>query len=173
MHLMFIIYTLQLLNGVQAAPAEWSSGEASQKTTPSSAASVGSYRVGPTVPGSRGLIIPFRTQDLCSWSPRHSPLSHREASWAVIMASRGTPASRCPSFSGEAPHPAQVLSWLPAFFPFSVPIPLSISGLHYIHPRPFHLSNQHRTCLSLPLSTSLPVCRLQRLGAHRSPLQQL
>lgn len=85
--------------------------------------------------------------------------------------SRGTPLPDALSFSaGKPPIPAHVLSWLPAdASPFSVPIPLSISVSITFEFSPFHLSNQHRTCLSLPLSTSLPVCRLQP-GAHRSPL---
>lgn len=45
--------------------------------------------------------------------------------------------------------------------PFSVPIPLSISISITIEFSPFYLSNQHRTCLSPPLSTPLLLCLLQ------------
>lgn len=57
--------------------------------------------------------------------------------------------------------------------PLSVPIPLSISIFIPLEFSPFHLSNQHRTCLSPPLSTSLLLCLLQPGARQRLSLRQL
>ena len=133
-------------------------------------------------PWIQGTHHSLHTQDPAPGPLATLPLNHRGMLLGRNYGSRGTPpskrllpwppASRCPFLLSWEPPPirAHVLSWLPAeASPFSVPIPLSISISITFEFSPFHLSNQHRTCLSPPLSTSLPVCRLQP-GAHRSPL---
>lgn len=119
-------------------------------------------------PGDSSFPSALKTQLLV---PSPLPLGATvEASWAVIMAPGG-PRFQMPFPSaGEAPHPAVPQLAVPDALPFLSPN----SPFHQLPPlhsnsRPSTYQISIRTCLSLPLSTSLPVCR----PSPPPPLQQL
>lgn len=154
----------------RAAPAEWSSGEVSQKTTPSSAASVGFLQGGSTpCPWIQGTHYSL-PHSPSSW-PHHSPLEPPEASWAVIMAPGGPAQMPFPSQLGS-PHPGTRSAGCLQTPPFSVPIPLSISvsiTFEFSLPSTYQISIAPAClCHCHPC-----LCAACSLGPTGPPLQQL